>query len=433
MLDTNKPRLQHPPDADPADSAANGLASASKGAPMTGPGALDGVRVLDLTSVVMGPYATQILGDFGADVITVEPGAGETNRIMSRGPHNQLSGVALNLLRNKRNISIDLKHPSGLQVALRLAATCDVVVTNLRPGPLQRLGLAYPDIRAVRPDVIFCQGHGYPSDSERANEPAYDDVIQAATGMADAMELTLGEPQLAATVLADKVSGLAMVCGVLAALVNRARTGEGQHVEVPMAETMTSFMLVEHGADAIPVPALGPAGYRRILNPHRRPHRTADGWIHVLPYSAANWQAILPACGHPELVEDPRVKEPRRRLAESQYLYEQIEAGLLTQTTSYWLNFCATNAIPASTVATLDELTQELPVASHAHAGRYHVLPPLARLSATPAAVRRDAPLIGEHTDELLRELGYGAGDIEQLRADRAVGARPGRSTPPTA
>ncbi|HEY7045833.1 MAG TPA: CoA transferase, partial [Jatrophihabitantaceae bacterium] len=186
-------------------------------------GALQGIRVLDLTSVVMGPMATQILGDLGADVITVENAAGETNRVMGPGPHSALSGTSLNLLRSKRNIALDLKHPDGRGVLMRLAATCDVFVTNLRPSSLGRLRLTYDDVRHARPDVVYCQAQGFPADTDRANDPAYDDIIQSATGVADAARRAYGEPRLVPTLVADKVAGLTIVYTVLAALFHRER------------------------------------------------------------------------------------------------------------------------------------------------------------------------------------------------------------------
>ena len=227
-------------------------------------GALQGIRVLDLTSVVMGPMATQILG---ADVITVENAPGETNRVMGPGPHSALSGTSLNLLRNKRNIALNLKHPDGRGVLMRLAATCDVFVTNLRPSSLGRLRLTYDEVRHARPDVVYCQAQGFPADTDRANDPAYDDIIQSATGVADAARRAYGEPRLVPILVADKVVGLTIVYAVLAALFHRERSGEGQHIEVPMTQAMTAFMLVEHGAGGVSQPPTGPAGYQRIPYP----------------------------------------------------------------------------------------------------------------------------------------------------------------------
>lgn len=385
------------------------------GAEAAGP--LSGVRVLDLTSVVMGPMATAILGDLGADVITVESARGDTNRAMGSGPHPQLSGISLNLLRNKRNVDLDLKTDEGRELLLRLAATCDVFVTNLRPGPLARLGATYPDIAAVRPDVVYCQAQGWPSDSPRAEEPAYDDIVQAASGVADLTEQVSGVPALLPTIFADKVTGLTIVYGVLAALIHRERTGEGQHLEVPMVDATTAFLLVEHGAGAIPRPATGPAGYRRVLTPERRPHRTQDGWIAMLPYSQENYDALFALGGRADLVGDERYATGRARIAHSDFLYRQVREIAARRTTAEWLAFCADHAIPATRVASIEEIVDELPESTHPVAGAYKVVPPPVRFARTPASVRRPAPLIGEHTDEVLSELGLPAEDRARLIA----------------
>ena len=384
------------------------------------PGALDGIRVLDLTSVIMGPYATQILGDLGADVISIEDIAGDINRAMGVGPHPQLSGTALNLLRNKRNVSLDLKHPDGREAFLRIAETSDVVVTNLRPGPLGRLRLTYDDVRARRPDVVFCQAHGWPSDSERANEPAYDDIIQSATGIADLFARQTGSPALMPTIVADKVCGLTIAYSVLAALLHRDRTGEGQRIEVAMVETMRSFVLVEHGAAQIPVPATGPAGHQRILTPHRRPQQTVDGWIHVMPYSRKNYDDLFLHAGRADLL-DGRLVDNATRLVNSGSLYSDVAEVMAGDTTANWLVFCREHDIPATAVATIDGMVAELPVAEHPVAGSYHQVPPGVRFDATPMTVRREAPLIGADGDEVLASLGYSAGQLAALRAAGAL------------
>ena len=388
----------------------------SGGMPST-TGPLAGLRVLDLTSVIMGPFATQILGDLGADVISIEDIGGDTNRVMGPGPHPQLSGTSMNLLRNKRNISLDLKTAGGREAFLRIAETSDIVVTNLRPGPLGRLRLAYDDVRARRPDVIFCQAHGWPSDSERADDPAYDDIVQAATGIADVLGRASGRPNLIPSIVADKVSGLTIVYAVLAALHHRDRTGEGQHLEVPMVDTVTAFLLVEHGAGAIPVPATGPAGYARILTPHRRPQQTTDGWINVLPYSAEHYADLFRAGGRKDLIDDARVASGRDRIANADSLYQDVASIIATNTTAYWIQLCRTHRIPASRVVTVQELVDALPVAEHPIAGRYHQIPPPVRFSATPPDIRRHAPLIGQHGPEILTELGYTDTEIAALKA----------------
>jgi crotonobetainyl-CoA:carnitine CoA-transferase CaiB-like acyl-CoA transferase len=383
----------------------------------TGP--LAGLRVLDLTSVIMGPFATQILGDLGADVVSIEDVGGDTNRAMGPGPHPQFSGTTLNLLRNKRNVSLDLKHPDGREAFLRLVERSDVMVTNLRPGPLARLRLDYDHVRARRPDIVFCAAHGWPSDSERADAPAYDDVIQAATGIADVFTRARGEPLLVPSIIADKVCGLTIVYSVLAAIRHRDRTGEGQRLEVPMVDAVRAFMLVEHGSGGIPVPPAAPPGYPRILTPNRKPQRTTDGWINVLPYSQQHFQDLFAHGGHPEWA-DERVRG-RNRITHADTLYRDVAAILATNTTAYWMAFCDAEGIPASRVVTLEELVAELPIADHPAAGRYRQTPSPVRFSATPPSVRRHAPTIGQHGDEVMAELGYGPDDIAALRASGAL------------
>jgi crotonobetainyl-CoA:carnitine CoA-transferase CaiB-like acyl-CoA transferase len=427
-------------------------AVASGGEAGAAPGPLRGVRVLDLTSVVMGPMATQILGDLGADVIAVESGRGETNRIMGPGPHPELSGIALNLLRNKRNVALDLKAADGRAALLRIAATCDILVTNLRPGPLERLGLAYDDVRVVRPDVIFCRAQGFPSDSERAEDPAYDDIIQAASGMTDVVRRASGTPAQIPSLIADKVSALTIVYAITAALYHRERTGEGQEIEVPMIDAFSAFVLVEHGAGAIARPRVTTAGYPRILTPDRHPQRTADGWAALFPYTPAQVRALLGAGREPgaeAAVADATVAdaasvadagaaaggvaagggaaqggetEPAGATmaayrANPGLLYRELDAVAPARTTAEWLAFCRDEGIPASAVVDLDDLVDALPEAHHPDAGDYKVIPPPVRFSASPAAVRRPAPLAGQHNHEVLAEVGLSDAEIEALIA----------------
>jgi crotonobetainyl-CoA:carnitine CoA-transferase CaiB-like acyl-CoA transferase len=388
-------------------------------------GPLAGVRVLDITSVVMGPYATQILGDLGADVISVEPWRGDTNRAMGPGPLPQLSGIALNLLRNKRNVALDFKHPEGRRAVLAIASTCDVFVTNLRPGTRQRAGLTYADVAAVRPDVVYCQAHGYPTGTPRQDDPAYDDVIQAETGIADATSRVTGQPMISPTLLADKACGLTIAYSVLAALYRRAVTGLGDHVEVPMVDTVTAFILVEHGAAAIPQPALGPAGYPRILTPERRPWPTRDGWMMVLPYTREHYDSIFAASGRTDLLGDERYATGRKRIANAGFLYDEVGRMLAGRTTAEWVAFFREHDVPAAEVGVLEDLIEGLPDADHPHAGTYKVIPPPVRFASAPQSVRRPAPLIGEHTEEVLGEVGYDAEDIASLRSSGALGRVP--------
>ncbi|MEI7753735.1 MAG: CoA transferase [Actinomycetota bacterium] len=378
-------------------------------------GPLAGVRVLDLSSAVMGPYATQILGDLGAEVIAVEEASGDTNRIMGPGPSRGMSGISLNLLRNKRNVCLNLKSEAGRDAFLRIAATCDVLVTNLRPAPLARLRLDYAAIREVRADIVMCQAHGWPSDGADANKPAYDDVIQASAGIADAFERQSGTFALAPTLVADKVGGLTIVYAVLAAMFHRERTGEGQFVEVPMIDALTSFTLVEHGCAAIPDPPLGPAGYPRVLAAERRPYATTNGWVAVLPYSASNYNDLFREGGRLDLIDDPRVLSAAARVANAADLYALIDPIIATRSSEFWIEYCSRHDIPAGAVRSLDDLVAELPVEQHPTLGAYRQIPPPVRFAATPASVRRHAPMLGEHGREVLLEVGLSDDAIDAL------------------
>jgi crotonobetainyl-CoA:carnitine CoA-transferase CaiB-like acyl-CoA transferase len=390
---------------------------------VTGP--LQGVRVLDLTSVVMGPLATQILGDLGAEVIAIESGRGDTNRAMGPGPVRQLSDVSLNLLRNKRNVALDLKAPQGRDALLRIASTCDVFVTNLRPAPLARLGLGYEQVAAVRPDVIFCRAQGFPSDSPEADEPAYDDIVQAAGGIPDVLRRAGGEPAMVPILVADKVSGLVLTYAIVAALFHRERTGEGQHIEVPMVDAVKAFVLVEHSAGAMSGedPATRQTGYQRILTPHRRPQATADGWIAVFPYQEGHWEVLFREGGREDLVGDPRFTR-EGRYANSAWVYTMLAEVIARRTTADWLAVCRREGIPATEMADLDQIIEQLPDAKHPLAGDFKLIPPPVRFSATPASVRRHAPVIGEHNREVLAEVGYTDAEIDSLERDEVLRTR---------
>jgi crotonobetainyl-CoA:carnitine CoA-transferase CaiB-like acyl-CoA transferase len=383
-------------------------------------GPLRGYRVLDLSSVVMGPYATQQLGDLGADVIVVEPLAGSSNRRMGPGAHDQLSGIALNILRNKRSLALDLKSADGRAALSRVIAICDVLITNLRPKPLARLGLSYPDVAALRADIVYCQAQGFRTDGDRADDPAYDDIIQAESGLADAARQTGRPPSIAPTILADKVCGMAIAQAVLAAMFHRERTGEGQRVEVPMLDVMRAFLLVEHGADAVARPSQGRAGYSRVLNRERGPQQTLDSWINILPYSASAYDAIFGANGRDDLVGDPRTRG-HAMVTNAEHLYAQLRPIIATRTTADWLAFCKQHHIPVGTVASLDEVVDQMPIGEHPHAGSYRVISPAVIFDKTPSRVWRPAPLIGQDTADVLGEAGYSPEEIQDLDLSGAV------------
>lgn len=373
-------------------------------------GPLSGIRVLDLTRVVMGPLCTQILADQGADVVVVEAAGGDTNRVMGPGPHDELSGIALNLLRNKRSVAMDLKTPEGSAALRELVRNADVVVTTMRPKAVAKLGLDYDTLAAIKPDLVYCQAQGYPLGSELANEPAYDDIIQAATGVSDIMERVFGMAALIPTIFADKVCGIVMAQAITAALLHHARTGEGQHIEVPMTQAMTAFMLAEHGSGAIaepptPAAAAPAAGYPRIISPERRPHRTQDGLVHLFPYLPKHYTDLFAEAGMPDADVDPRYADQRATLQNSESLYRDVRKIGPTKTTAEWLAYCRAAGIPATRVTSIQDLVDELPLAQHPVVGSYRVIPQMSNFSRTPGGVRLPAPLIGEHTREVLEQM----------------------------
>src|SRR2546427_100910 len=251
------------------------------------PGPLVGVRVLDVTTVVLGPWAAQTLGDLGADVIKIEPPEGDTTRRLGPARHPGMAAFYLACNRNKRSLVLDLKQAAGRGALLRLAATADVILHNFRPGPAARLGLEYEAFRAVNPRLVYCATYGFRARGPSGDKPAYDDVIQAAAGLASLQASLVGEPRYVPTIVADKTSSLAVLSAVLSALFHRERTGEGQAIEVPMFETVVAYVMVEHLYGETFVPPLETAGYKRILNPWRLPVRTQGAYRAVVTYTDA--------------------------------------------------------------------------------------------------------------------------------------------------
>lgn len=390
----------------------------------TGP--LAGLRVLDLTSVVNGAYATQILADQGADVIKLEdPGSGRGagGDIMRWAGHTpegcprDMGPIFLTINRNKRSIQLDLKQESARRAIRRLIRSCDVFAASVRYEGLKRLGLAYEDVAAIKPDIVYVHAAGYGSDGPYAGEPAYDDLIQSASGMADILPRTDGNPtpRILPTLVADKVSGLFMAQAVTAALLHRARTGEGQFVEVPMFECVTSFLLVEHLYDQAYQPPSGQWGYQRVINPNRKPFRTKDGWIGLLPYTDKQWDQFFDAAGFGEQVKsDPRFADYSNRARHTRELYALIEQAAATKTTQEWLDILKPLSIPVVKTNTLDDLNTEPHLAAvgffetyeHPEVGRYRAIRPPVKFSKTPANIRRHPPRLGEHTAEILAEAG---------------------------
>ncbi len=386
-------------------------------------GALNGIRVIDLTTVLMGPMATRMLGDHGADVIRVEPITGDSTRNGLPSRNTGMSGFSLNLQRNKRSLSIDLKHDHGHEVILDLLKTADVLVTNMRAEALRRLDLDAASVTSANPSLIYCRANGFAADGPYGDKAAYDDAIQAASGLAGLFTATNGQPTYVPAVIADKVTGLHIVQAVMAALIHRYRTGSGQHIEVPMFETMVSFNLVEHLRGAAFEPPEGPFGYERLLSPARKPYETVDGFICLLPYTDKNYEDFFGFIKRPELAIDERFATHNDRVANTSELYELIAEAASLKTTDQWLKFCDDVSIPAAAVLDLANFDTDphlsevelVQVINHPTEGNYRYVRDPVIYSESSTGLHRHAPRLGQHSIELLEELGYDEAKISTM------------------
>jgi crotonobetainyl-CoA:carnitine CoA-transferase CaiB-like acyl-CoA transferase len=396
----------------------------------TGP--LKGVRIVDLTSVVFGAYATQMLGDLGADVIKVEfPGGrrGAGGDIMRWAGHtpdgapDDLGPIYMTINRNKRSILLDIRQEKDAATLRRLIKTADVFTTSVRYDGMKRIGIDYEAVKTIKPDIIYVHGAGYGAAGPYAGEPAYDDLVQSASGFADLLNRTDGlpEPRLLPALIADKVSGLFMTQAVLAALFHRQKTGEGQFVEVPMLECVTSFNLAEHFYGHVYDPPTGQWGYPRVVNPTRKPFPTKDGYIGLLPYTDQQWDQFFEIAGWKETIgQDPRFADYRTRGQHVRELYGMVDQVTMTKTTDEWLALLKPLQIPVVKMNRMDDLMTDPHLEAvgfferyeHPEAGPYYGIKPPIGYSATPANVRRHPPRMGEHTDEILAELS-GSGGTE--------------------
>ncbi|MBW8486372.1 CaiB/BaiF CoA transferase family protein [Actinomadura parmotrematis] len=375
------------------------------------PGPLAGVRVLDLTAMVMGPYCTQIMADMGADVIKVEPPAGDTTRHISIGPEPGMSGVFVNVNRGKRSAVLDLRTAAGADALRALLRRSDVLIHSMRARAVAALGFAYRDVAAVNPAIVYTNCYGYGRRGPAAGRAAYDDTIQAECGLPHVQERLTGEAGYVGTIMADKVAGLTALYATLMALFHRERTGEGQEVEVAMFETMASFMLVEHAGGALFDPPLAPAGYPRALAPNRRPYRTRDGHVSALVYNDKQWAAFVGAVRPPWAGEHLATLEQRARQIDA--VYALLGTTFLERTTAEWLELLGALDIPAAPVRTLDELFDDPHLAATGFFetvdtpnGPVRFPGPPAWFSRTPGRVAGPAPRLGAHTAEVLDELG---------------------------
>ena len=396
---------------------------------MSGP--LHGIRIVELTSVVLGPWACQILADMGADVIKVEAPRGDSNRSLGAAHHVGMAALYLTCNRNKRSIVLDLKNPDARAALRRLTDRADVFVHNNRPQAMRKLGLEYSDLKSSNPRLIYCGAYGYSKRGPYGTLGALDDSIQAASGIASLNQQVIGEPRYMPTIVADKTTALTAVYAVTAALFHRERSGKGQEIEVPMFETMVHFVMAEHLWGMTFVPPLGAPGYTRLMSKHRKPYRTRDGYIALLPYLDSHWEIFCRKVGREDLLSDPRFTTLADRVRHIDDTYGTTAEIMGTRTTREWLELFRTTSIPAQSVNTLEDLVTD----PHLEAtGFWHQVPhptegtlrmpgfPVDFAATSVDVTRRHAPRLGEHTREILEELGLRSDEIDALIATGAAG-----------
>jgi len=410
-----------------ASSTHYGDTGTTQAHPRQSGGPLTGLRILDMTSVLMGPYATTILGDMGADVIKLESLEGDIIRQVGPSRSGEMGGMFMHANRSKRSIAANLKTEGGREVALRLAERADVLTYNMRPKAMERLGLSYEAVSAVNPGIIYVGTFGLGQDGPYADRPAYDDLIQGAVGIPSLLAATGdGVPRYVPINIADRIVGLHAVAAILGALRHRDCTGQGQRIDVPMFETMAGFVLGDHMGGLSYTPPLDRGGYPRLLSPHRRPYRTADGYLCVVIYTDRHWQRFLTATGHGQVLEDSRFASHARRIENIDAITEQVAQIFLTRPTADWEQVLGELDIPHARLRTLRDLVDDPHLAAvgffkemkHATEGEVLSMRVASRWSASQPDPDRLAPHLGQHTREILTEHGYSASEIEALGRD---------------
>ncbi|WP_447754887.1 CaiB/BaiF CoA transferase family protein [Sphingopyxis fribergensis] len=379
---------------------------------------LEGIRIVDLTTVIFGPYATQMLADLGAEVIKVEtPGVGDVSRYLGSGvPDPTMGSIHLNVNRGKRSIALDLKRPEDAATLRDLIATADVFFHNVRGKAIARLGFDYEGCKAIKSDIIYVHGTGFGQDGPYADLQAYDDVIQAATGTTSLLPRVDGDPRprYLPSLIADKIAGQFGTQAILAALVHKLRTGEGQQVEVPMFECFASFMLVEHLRDAALDPPIGPAGYPRQLDPTRQPFPTSDGYLAIVPYTPESTARLMTLLGSTGLTETPEFEAAKAKGQHMPIVYSEIARKTPAKTTAEWLALFAANDIPAMAVRDLQDIKEDPHFAAtgffrrreHPDVGGFHEMQPPVRYGAAPVRDLGFAPRVDADGAAIRSELG---------------------------
>ncbi|MGB6105135.1 MAG: CoA transferase [Pusillimonas sp.] len=387
-------------------------------------GPLDGIRILDLSSVVMGPYATQILGDLGADVVKAESPAGDNMRAVGPMRNPGMGALYLHLNRNKRSIVLDLKTAAGRQACLEVAKTVDVLLYNTRPQAMARLGLDYDTVAQANPRIVYVGAYGFGNHGPYAGKPAYDDLIQGMTAIPTLYQQNSGDvPRYAPLTLADRAVGMQVAVAVLAGVIQARTSGTGQAIEIPMFEAMAQLVLGDHLGGRTFEPPAGPTGYARLLATHRRPYATSNGYISVLIYNDKHWTRFFDLINRPDLLDDARFSTHTARSQHINQAYSLVADVLGGNTSEYWLQAFDTADIPAAPLYDIDKLiddphlqqVQMLPLLRHPSEGAMRSPAPVGQYSKTPLRIRRHAPRLGEHTREVLLEAGVDPSLVDQV------------------
>ena len=393
-------------------------------------GPLAGIKILDLTSVVMGPFATQILGDMGAEIIKVEAPGGDNMRSVGPMKNPGMGHIHMHLNRNKRSLVLDLKTPEGLDAIKRLIVQSDALIYNVRPQAMARLGLGYEAAKALNPRLVYVGAYGFSERGTYAGRPAYDDLIQGAAGVGSlTLEQGSDVPRYAPVTLGDRSVGLQTVIATIGALFHAQRTGLGQSVDVTMFESLSQFVLGDHMGGKTFEPPIGDAGYARLIAPHRRPYGTRDGYLCVLIYNDKHWRNFFDAIGRNDLKNDPRFCDHTSRAANIRDVYQFVADIMLTRTTAEWQALLLKADIPNTPMHTMDSLINDphlnssgfFPLYEHPTEGTVRTTAPVGEWSVTPLSIRRLAPGLGEHSREILRELGYDDLKIDAMVASGAT------------
>ncbi len=402
-------------------------------------GALAGVRVVDITNVFMGPSATQMLGDLGADVIKVESPDGDVVRSIGPQGKDKMGPLFLGLNRNKRSVVLDLKHPDGRAALLKLVETADVLTYNVRPAAMQRLNLSYEDLAAVNPRLIYVGMFGFSQRGRYAPQAAFDDLIQAACGLPQAVALGSGDiPRYLPITIADRSVGLYAFGVICAALYARQATGQGQRVDVPMFESMIPYVMGDHMYGQTFVPPQGDFGYPRLLSPERRPYQTKDGYVCCLIYTDTHWKTFLEVIGKPQLfTEDPRFATITSRTAHITELYGMVSDELKMRTTDEWREVLKAADVPVFPMHTFDSLMTDphledigfFSETEHPAVGTIRTMAVPSEWHGTPPDTMRPAPVLGEQSREILAEAGYSQDQIDALFASGASAQAPAFGT----